>query len=72
MSDKGTKSAKKRVSPLKSQTGMPRAEIIGHLRDTFAALHGGTPADITPEELGRAEELVASKFSTPEWLNRVP
>ncbi|WP_413229376.1 hypothetical protein, partial [Gulosibacter sediminis] len=30
MSDKGTKSAKKRVSPLKSQTGMPRAEIIGH------------------------------------------
>jgi lipoate-protein ligase A len=72
MSDKGTKSAKKRVSPLKSQTGMPRADIIGHLRDTFVQLHGGTAGELRPEELEAAEELVRTKFSTKAWLNRVP
>ena len=35
MSDKGTKSAVKRVDPLRSQTGLPRAEIIARMEDTF-------------------------------------
>ena len=72
MSDKGTKSAAKRVDPLRSQTGLTRAEIIGRMEQTFTSLYGATPDDVTPDELAAAEHLVAEKFSTPEWLLRVP
>lgn len=72
MSDKGTKSAEKRVDPLRSQTGLSRAEIIERLKGTFGRLYGLTPSAITADELARAEQLVAEKFSTQEWLYRVP
>jgi lipoate-protein ligase A len=72
LSDKGTTSAAKRVDPLRSQTGLSRAEIITRMESTFTSLYGATPGDITPEEYARAEELVRTKFSTPEWLARVP
>ena len=72
MSDKGTKSANKRVDPLRSQTGLSRAEIIEQMEATFTGLYGSTPDDVTPEELAKAELLVAEKFGTEEWLQRVP
>ncbi len=72
MSDKGTKSAAKRVDPLRSQTGLSRAEIIERMKQTFTTLHGSTSDDVTPEELAAAETLVAEKFGTEEWLHRVP
>ncbi|PJJ70771.1 lipoate-protein ligase A [Diaminobutyricimonas aerilata] len=72
LSDKGTTSAAKRVDPLRSQTGLPRAEIIQKMIGTFRGLYGATDGDITPEELARAEQLVREKFATPEWLYRVP
>jgi lipoate---protein ligase len=72
MSDKGTKSAAKRVDPLKSQTGLTRAEIIDTMTKTFTALYNATPDDVTPDEIAKAEQLVAEKFSTEAWLNRVP
>ncbi len=72
LSDKGTKSAAKRVDPLRSQTGLSRAEIIAKMEATFRGLYGLTESDVTPEELARAERLVVEKFSTPEWLYRVP
>jgi lipoate-protein ligase A len=72
MSDKGTKSAAKRVDPLRSQTGLSRAEIIDKMIATFTGLYGATPGDITDEEYAKAEELVRTKFSTPEWIGRVP
>jgi len=72
LSDKGTKSAQKRVDPLRSQTGLPREAIIERMIETFRSLHGLTDGDITPAEYARAEQLVAEKFSTDEWLYRVP
>lgn len=72
MSDKGTKSAAKRVDPLRSQTGLSRAEIIARMEQTFAGLYGATADDVTPQELARAEQLVTEKFGTTEWLQRVP
>ncbi|MCU1413462.1 MAG: lipoate--protein ligase family protein [Microbacteriaceae bacterium] len=72
MSDKGTKSANKRVDPLKSQTGLSRAEIIQAMEKTFTGLYGSTPSEVTPEELARAQQLVTEKFGTDEWLYRVP
>jgi len=72
MSDKGTKSANKRVDPLKSQTGLSRAEIIERMEQTFTKLYGSVPSEVTPEELARALQLVDEKFGTDEWLFRVP
>ena len=72
MSDKGTRSAAKRVDPLRRQTGMARSEIIDRMLSTFTTMHGGTPGEITPDELQRANDLVKQKFGTEEWLQRVP
>ena len=72
LSDKGITSAAKRVDPLRSQTGLSRAEIIDRMKQTFTSLYGATPGDITDEEYAKAAELVASKFSTDDWIGRVP
>ncbi|GHF26208.1 lipoate--protein ligase A [Streptomyces mashuensis] len=72
LSDKGTKSAKKRVDPLRRQTGLPRAEVIDRMIGTFRDRYGLTEGTVTPEERARAEELAATKFSSPEWTARVP
>ncbi len=72
MSDKGTTSAAKRVDPLRSQTGLTRAEIIDRLIGTFTKLYGAHEGHVTEAERARAQELVATKFSTREWLERVP
>lgn len=72
LSDKGTTSAKKRVSPLKSQTGMPRDEIIAALTASFIQQHGGVDGTLTEAELERACELADTKFASPEWTHRVP
>lgn len=72
ISDKGIASAAKRVDPLRSQTGLSRAEIIERMKGTFTNLYGAVPGDITEAEYTEAERLVAEKFSTPEWINRVP
>lgn len=72
LSDKGTTSAAKRVDPLRSQTGLSRAEIIERMKDTFVEITGATPGHVTAEELAAAEQLVTSKFATDAWLTRVP
>lgn len=72
LSDKGTTSAKKRVDPLRSQTGMERDAIVDALAGTFQALYGGTADSVRDDELARARQLVAEKFATDEWLYRVP
>jgi lipoate---protein ligase len=72
MSDKGTKSANKRVDPLRSQTGLTRGEIIDKMVATFTGLYGAAVGDITPDELASAQKLVDEKFGTQEWLYRVP
>jgi lipoate-protein ligase A len=72
LSDKGTRSAKKRVDPLRRQTGMARAEIIAAMMEVFTERYGATPSELTETELATARERVATKFGTDEWLHRVP
>lgn len=72
LSDKGTTSAAKRVDPLRSQTGLSRAEIIERFTDTFRAVTGAEDGGITADEYAVAEALVESKFATDAWLHRVP
>lgn len=72
LSDKGTTSAAKRVDPLRTQTGLSRAEIIDSFKTTFRSLTGAEDGSITPDEYADAEALVESKFATDAWLHRVP
>ncbi|MDR2347209.1 MAG: lipoate--protein ligase family protein, partial [Bifidobacteriaceae bacterium] len=72
LSDKGTKSAAKRVDPLRSQTGLPRGAIVRALVAHFEALHGLERSQPTAAELARAAVLVEQKFANPAWLRRVP
>lgn len=72
LSDKGTTSANKRVDPLRSQTGLPRAEVIDRMVGTFRSRYGLTETQLDDGTLAAAKDLVASKFGTQDWLARVP
>ena len=72
LSDKGTASAAKRVDPLRSQTGLPREDVIERMIATFRRLHGLGDDVLRAEELGRAEVLARERFSSEAWLADVP
>ncbi|MFJ4026117.1 biotin/lipoate A/B protein ligase family protein [Paenarthrobacter sp. NPDC089989] len=72
LSDKGTRSAKKRVDPLRRQTGLARAAIIDAMQEVFTERYGAVVSRLTEDELAEARKRVDTKFGTAEWLNRVP
>lgn len=72
LSDKGTRSAAKRVDPMRSQTGLARAEVMDAFMRHFRERYATVDSTYTADELARADELVRTKFGTPEWTNRVP
>lgn len=72
LSDKGTTSAAKRVDPLRSQTRLPRSDIIDHLERVFLQRHGGRTGELTDTEYTRATALVQSKFTSRDWTYRIP
>ncbi|TLM87690.1 lipoate--protein ligase family protein [Pseudarthrobacter sp. NamE5] len=72
LSDKGTRSAKKRVDPLRRQTGLARTAIIQAMTEVFTDRYGASPSQVSEAELEAARERVGSKFGTAEWLHRVP
>lgn len=72
LSDKGTTSANKRVDPVRSQTRLPREDVIAAFDAHFRSRYRTVDAELRPEELQRAQHLVDTKFGTPEWTARVP
>lgn len=72
ISDKGIRSAKKRVDPLRRQTGMARGDVISALTRTFAERYGAQVGKVSVSELATARNLVEHKFGTEEWIHRVP
>jgi len=72
LSDKGTKSANKRVDPLRSQTGMTREAIIDAFLAHFASRYATERSVVSEAELADAERFAEQKFGTPEWLGWVP
>jgi lipoate-protein ligase A len=72
LSMKGTTSAAKRVDPLRSQTGLPREEIIEAMIKSFSNRYGLTETEVTKAESVRTAELIETKFATAEWIGRVP
>ncbi|WP_240630315.1 lipoate--protein ligase family protein [Specibacter cremeus] len=72
LSDKGTTSAKKRVDPLRRQTGLDRADIIAAMAETFTRRYDATATALTDAELDEAARRVETKFGTRAWLDRIP
>ncbi len=72
LSDKGTKSAAKRVSPVRDQSQMERSAVIDGLLATFTELYGLEGSEVAAEERAAAEELVESKFATRDWIYLLP
>jgi len=72
LSDKGTKSANKRVDPLRSQTGMTREAIIDAFLAHFASRYATESSEVSDVELAQAQRLTEEKFATPEWQALVP
>lgn len=72
LSDKGRTSAAKRVDPVRAQTGVSRPAVIDRLVETFREEHGLNPSALTPAELRAADDLMASKFATDDWLYILP
>lgn len=70
--DKGTRSAVKWVDPLRSQIDLPREAVIQAMIDHFTASYNATPSTLTEDELDAAAIACATKFSTEEWIYRLP
>lgn len=69
LKDKAVSSAQKRVSPLVSQTGRSRDEIVAHLQASFQNRFRGTVDSIRDDELADAERLVHTKYGTAVWTD---
>ncbi|CAN5729993.1 hypothetical protein BH24CHL4_BH24CHL4_17750 [soil metagenome] len=72
ISDKGIRSAEKRVGPLSQQTDLSREAIIDHLAASFDEHYGLTEGQVTGDEMAEAEDLVRTRFGTREWLYFLP
>ncbi len=72
LSDKGTPSAVRRVDPVRSQTQLPREDVIAAFTTYFRTHYRTVEGDLTRGEMARAERLRVEKFENPEWTDRVP
>ncbi|WP_018134056.1 lipoate--protein ligase family protein [Acaricomes phytoseiuli] len=72
LSDKGIVSAKKRVDPLRSQTGQSREDIMSTMISTFESRYVTHRAELSAEDIAVADGLIDTKFGTAEWTARVP
>ena len=72
LADKGVRSAKKRVDPLRRQTGVPRQEVIETLMNTFISRYPAEVGELSDTDIAAAEKLVDEKFGTEAWTHRVP
>lgn len=70
--DKGTRSAAKRVDPMRSQTGMTREDIMTVLQEHFATKYRTRKGFLRRDELAAAHELAEHKFLDPAWVKRIP
>jgi len=68
----GVRSADKVVSPLSWFTKRSCAEVARDLAEHFSRLFRTRRSEAQPDELDASLQLVATKYSTPAWVNRLP
>ena len=70
--DRGVRSAEKTVSPLSWFTDRSCSEVATRMTEHFVEEFRASETEPTPRELDQAHELVASKYATSAWINRLP
>jgi lipoate-protein ligase A len=68
----GVRSADKPVSPLSWFTPLSCADVAAHLGRHFTQEFQARQSEVSAAERDAANRLVATKYSTPEWVNRLP
>lgn len=72
VSARGIRSADKAVSPLAWFTDRSCAEVASHLAGCFTDDFGARASKIAAHEMHAAVALVASKYATEAWIDRIP
>ncbi len=72
LSDKGIRSAERRVGPLRQQTELPRSVIIDHMVDRFRSKYGLTEGSLSAEDEAEAARWAEEQFGRPEWIYFLP
>jgi len=72
LADRGVRSAEKAVSPLAWFTPLGCSEVAARLRSHFQVRFQAAESTLTAAELDAARGLVASKYGTAAWINRIP
>jgi len=68
----GVRSAEKSVSPLSWFTSFSCADVARSLEQYFSKEFRVYASEVSFEELAAAHGLVATKYATPAWINRLP
>lgn len=68
----GVRSANKSVSPLSWFTSLSCREVAQNMERYFSKEFHARLSETSPAELEAANQLVATKYSTPGWVNRLP
>jgi lipoate---protein ligase len=71
VSPRGVRSAEKAVSPLDRWLALDRDAVVAALAGCFAERHQARPGTIQSGELEAARALAASKYATPDWVDRI-
>lgn len=72
LSDKGIRSADRRVGPLRQQTEMERDDIIHHLIGFFRARYGLREDGLRPDEEAEMRRRVDEQFASRDWTYFLP
>jgi lipoate---protein ligase len=72
LAQRGVRSAEKTVSPLAWFTELSSAEVARSMTGHFAKEFRAQETQLSTEELDRAQDLVAAKYATAAWINRLP
>src|SRR6202158_2966499 len=72
LSPRGLRSAEKPVSPLSWFTSLRCPQVARHLEQSFNNDFRAHPGLASAQELEDAGELMASKYATESWVNRLP
>jgi lipoate-protein ligase A len=72
VSERGVRSAEKPVSPLSWFTSLSCEETARHLERFFAQEFHVEASGLLDGEVEAARVLVAEKYGTPAWVNRLP